>query len=41
MDLAEGRLPAINAVNSEAAPLEVFNLGTGLERSVLDMLKGF
>ena len=41
MDLAEGHLAAINAVNSQAAPFDVFNLGTGFGRSVHEMVKAF
>jgi UDP-glucose 4-epimerase len=41
MDLAEGHLAAINAVNSQAAPFYAFNLGTGIGRSVHEMVKAF
>jgi UDP-glucose 4-epimerase len=41
MDLAEGHLAAVNAVSAECVPFDVFNLGTGFGRSVLEMVKAF
>lgn len=41
MDLAEGHLAAVNAVNAEGEPFDAFNLGTGRGQSVLEMLKAF
>ena len=41
MDLAEGHLAAVNAVNVEGVPFDAFNLGTGRGQSVLEMLKAF
>jgi len=41
MDLAEGHLAAVNAVNSAGASFDAFNLGTGRGQSVLEMLKAF
>jgi UDP-glucose 4-epimerase len=41
MDLAEGRLAAVNLVRAEGAPFDAINLGTGRGQSVLEMIKAF
>jgi UDP-glucose 4-epimerase len=41
MDLAEGHLAALGAVNFEGVPFDAFNLGTGQGLSVLQMVKSF
>jgi len=41
MDLVEGHLAALNALDLQTEALNVFNLGTGQGFSVLDMIKAF
>lgn len=41
MDLVEGHLAALNALNLQTEGLSVFNLGTGQGYSVLDLIKAF
>ena len=41
MDLAEGHLAALVAVNLNGLSFDAFNLGTGTGRSVLEMVNSF
>jgi len=41
MDLVEGHLAALNALNSQTEGFSVFNLGTGQGYSVLEMIKAY
>lgn len=41
MDLAQGHLAALEAVNSEEVPFVAYNLGSGKGRSVLEVVKSF
>ena len=41
VDLAKGHLKALNKLNKEGQGLYIYNLGTGIGYSVLDMVKAF
>ena len=41
MDLAKGHLKALEKIEKEGTGLYIYNLGTGIGYSVLDMVKAF